>query len=650
MKNIIFLLSLCFASQTVSASIYVSPNGNDNNIGSINEPLATVQKAIEFCRQSSDKQIVVTDGKYFNTSLHIAPCDSGLTIVGNTKNNAILYGGMHIVNWIEEGGNFIAQLPRNIDKVRALEINGCRRECSRMPATGAFKHANVWKANWVSSEANGWDVEPTERDLTTLNYTNDSIDKWINPASSELVVFHEWDESQVGVKSIDTIINEVTFSIPATHPAGAFADRNKNASTFAIINVKEALRPGNWYFNVTLSKLYYCPLANEKIKDIVAVAACNTHVVVIDKGSKNISFRNITFAVANAPLINPGYAAFNVPAAFDANEIDGLTLQNVEIKNSAGWGIRVKGKNIALKCCVIQNLGGGGIAYIGSNVTIDSCEIHDLGKIYNGAVGIIGNGQNNRISHCDIYNIPYCGINGFGGNSEVSDNLIYNVKTFMQDGGAIYMGEDSLSVMRHNAIISDYKKNLYVYALYFDEQARNCLAEDNLVLHTIKPIQVHMARNITYKNNIFIDNGQMILPFANSSELIFKKNIIIADKMKFTGPKEGVPNETGFDNSKVHPVMQKYTYATGIRTFNANVLFALKGEILHQQEIQYTTAHVVDFKPEGNGYCDPMFVNEANANFLFKPNSPALKYDIKPLNFDNVGCTGSFKNIYRKYR
>jgi len=70
---------------------------------------------------------------------------------------------------------------------------------------------------------------------------------------------------------------------------------------------------------------------------------------------------------------------------------------------------------------------------------IDHCTLNDIGLIYPSAVGIIGNGENNTIKNNEIFNMPYCGINGIGDHSLIENNVVHNIKTFMRDGGAIYV-------------------------------------------------------------------------------------------------------------------------------------------------------------------------------------------------------------------
>jgi hypothetical protein len=60
-------------------TIYVAVNGSDSNPGTKSQPVATVQKAVEISRISATKNIVVTEGDYFDVSVVITEADSGLT-------------------------------------------------------------------------------------------------------------------------------------------------------------------------------------------------------------------------------------------------------------------------------------------------------------------------------------------------------------------------------------------------------------------------------------------------------------------------------------------------------------------------------------------------------------------------------------------
>ena len=650
MKLVTVFIAAIFVCQICTGQIYVSPTGNDGNKGTLKSPFASLEKAIQWSRVANVKTIILTKGNYYNVDFHLTVKDSGLQMMAEKPNSVVLYGGTRISDWKTEGNYLVSSVAgKGKVNVRALEVNGTYRERSRMPSVGAFQHNNIWDAKWVSSQAGGWDRQPTYEDLTTMKYLDNLNEKWINPNGSELVIYHEWDESIVGIKSIDTINNIIRFTYPATHPAGAFAERNKNANTFVIYNVKDALQPGQWYYDNENARVYYYPLSSEKKEDLTAVAGTKNQLLTLDSGANNITISDLVFSTATAQMVNPGYAADKITAAIQCIKINNVNFHNVTIRNSAGWGFRIRGTNVFLDNCKMENLGAGGINFQGNKIVIDSCQIHDMGKIDGGSVGINGSGNENTISNCDIYNIPYCGINGFGCNSLVYNNLIYNIKTFMQDGGAIYSGGDSLAILRHNAVLSDYKKKITVNAYYFDEQMTNSVAEFNIAINTGNPNQIHMAKGITYNNNIFMDKGLMNLPYANSSELNFSNNILIADKIKLTGPEKGLAETIHFDNSKVHAVMQPYSFATGITTFKGNILNSKSGEIKHDQIIQYGTIKVVDYTPANNSYGDPMFADFEHADFSFRPNSPAIKQGIKALNFDHVGCTDSFKRIFKQY-
>ena len=46
-------------------------------------------------------------------------------------------------------------------------------------------------------------------------------------------------------------------------------------------------------------------------------------------------------------------------------------------------------------------------------------------------------------------------------------------------------------------------------------------------------------------------------------------------------------------------------------------------------------------------YGDPMFVDWKNADFRFRPGSPALKMGIKPLDLSKVGLTGVYRERFK---
>ena len=86
---------------------------------------------------------------------------------------------------------------------------------------------------------------PTIRRITCLD--DPLLGPWLDLKNAEITVYHMWDESVVGVKSLDPATQVIRFANPAGHPPGAFGVHN-----YVVWNVREGMTaPGQWYLDRT---------------------------------------------------------------------------------------------------------------------------------------------------------------------------------------------------------------------------------------------------------------------------------------------------------------------------------------------------------------------------------------------------------------
>lgn len=575
------LVILLIASCT-ETSVYVSPAGNDTGKGTRTEPVATLQRAVEITRSRESKKIVVDGGNYYNVSVKITLEDSGVHIAGKPGNEVKLYGGIPLREWQQAGEWLEAEIPRDVSlDFRILAINDTLRDRARLPEKGAFNHLNEWPHQWQSSQG-GWSQTPTEKDLTTLYYNPADLGSWLNTANAELTVFHAWDDSYAGVAAIDTVNHNLTFSNKTTHPPGAYASwAGEKTRQYIVWNIREGMtRPGQWYLDRPNRKIIYWPLPHESADKLTAVIPVQTHLLHIENGTNGISLENLLLSCAGAPITNPGYGTYAITGAIVADKVENLFLRNLQIKNVAGWAVKVTGEKIVVEDCEFFCTGAGGLSYSGKNIEIKRSGFHDMGKLYFGAVGIMGGGENNRVTGCELYNLPYCAINGLGKKSIAENNLIYNFKQMMVDGGAIYCYGGDSTIYRNNAVLASHGNTTEGWSYYFDELSVNCIMENNLAVNTIVPMHHHMANGITIRNNFFIDEGHQKISYPLSSNLYFTGNTLTATEILFSGP---TGEKGAVEKESLNPVFQKYFNCNGITKFSNNRLYAntVRQDVLH---------------------------------------------------------------------
>jgi hypothetical protein len=612
-------------------AVYVSPEGDDLHAGSLNNPVATIQKAVELAALNQIQHIIVGEGDYYNVSVNIGEKDSGLVISGETGKIPRLSGGKRLENWKRNGKYLEVHIPDEewpeLD-FRILIVNDTLRERARLPEKGAFNHKNEWPHQWQSSQG-GWSQKPTEQDLTTLYYNPEDLGSWLDPNNAEFTVFHAWDDSYTGVSSIDTTSHKIIFSNKLTHPPGAYASwAGEKTMQYIVWNIKEGLtQPGQWYVDRTSRKVVYWPLPHEKEDNLNAMIPVENHVFEIEKGTKNVTLQNMHIMCAGAPVSNTGYGTYAITGAIIADKADNLHLINLTIKNVAGWALKLTGNNISVTDCEFSYTGAGGLSYNGENIRIERCGLHDLGKLYFGAVGIMGGGSKNLVSHCELYRIPYCAINGLGKHSVAEFNLIYDFKQMMVDGGAIYCYGGDSTIYRNNVVMYSQGNTTEGWTYYFDELSNNCIMENNLAVNTIVPMHHHMADGVTIRNNLFIDEGHQKISYPLSSNLQFSGNTFIADELLFSGPN----GETGtVAKETLNAVFQKYYNCTGITKFTGNQFYtnSTRHDVLHV----YNRIRTEDFSFTGQ-----------DGNELHQPYVDLVEV---PENFNNTGYRGNFRQLY----
>lgn len=625
---LVFALTACG-----DPSIYVSPSGSDQNSGTRELPVATLQKAVELNRSLKFGLIRVEPGDYYDVSVTLSPLDSGLKITSVNAQAPRFHGGRIFGEWKQNGEWLEAEVPDSLWPdldFRILIVNDTLRSRARLPESGAFFHRNEWPHQWQSSQG-GWSQKPTPEDLTTLYYRPEDIGSWLDAKNAELTVFHAWDDSYVALTGIDTLNHSLRFSHPATHPAGAFASwAGEKTRQYIVWNIKEGMtRPGQWYVDRTNRKIVYWPMPCENADEIKVMVPTQEFLVKIEENTSGVVLENLEFSCAGAPIANTGYGTYNITGAILADKASNLTLKNIRVKNVAGWAVKLTGNQISVADCEFSFTGAGGVYYTGENIKVQRCGIHDLGKLYFGAVGIMGNGNHNLVSHCELYNIPYCAINGVGKRSVAEYNLIYNFKQMMVDGGAIYIYGGDSTIYRGNAVLAPTGNKTEGWTYYFDELSVNCIMENNLAVNTIVPMHHHMASGIDIRDNLFIDEDHQKLSYPLSSDLRLKGNTLVAREVLFSGPtgEHGVNPKESFN-----AVFQNYFDATGIVHFLGNLIYA--GNVKHDVLHIYNPIRTEDFAWKTN-----------NENKVY----PLEDYqDAIPDTFRKTGYRGNFDDVYNK--
>lgn len=582
LKSTIFTLLFFGLIFSVNAKdIYVSPKGNNNNPGTKELPLETIQQAKKMGEGilESGKEINLViwlaDGIYtVSEPLTFKPINtnlkkSKLSFKAQKDANPVISGGEQISGWTKNNlGFWEAKLPEKIKDIkdfRELFVDGKRAVRARFPNES---YLNVKKA--------GADRR------TNFYFEKGDFPIPENIKEVELVLLHDWSISRIGVKEINTDENQLftVDSIGAKAPDFFNIDNWEPNPRYFLENATEFLDADyEWVFLKNEKKFLLKLPENVNPENFQIILPVAEGLVSItgkeNKPVKNIHFEGITFQYCKWEIPEMGYCGVQachfdprpkksgwsvVPAAIYTEWGENITFANCKFENLGGSGLWF---GTGCKNCKVANsdfadISGNGIM-IGEGQdrevngeqwwkaapeqvalanTIENCSISDCGKQFYGAVGVwCGLTAETVIKNNEIFNLPYSGVSvGWMWSpvptpcrkNTIEGNHIHHIMNILSDGGGIYMlGLQPGSIIRSNQI-HDVKINAgraESNGMFLDEGITDVIVEKNLIYNIAKsPLRFHKATTNLVKNNyLFCTNGNPPIRYNRTEENDIKK-------------------------------------------------------------------------------------------------------------------------------
>ncbi len=483
------------------ADLYVAPDGNDDNPGTADAPLATIARARDLLRPriaaglDSDLLVLVRGGNYrLERPLAFGPEDSGtechaVTYAARPGEKVVLSGGRKIAGWRRgQGPIWTVDLPTvkaGQWYFRQLFVNDRRAVRARTPNGPQW-----WKLQpRNNSEAN---------DATIVLGVDHRIAAWKNVSDVEAVWINNNDGSRKRLGGVNETEN--TFTLPPPHmwPHGMSHEYNIGfpSGPFACYfeNALEMLdEPGEWYLDRHTGTLSYWPREGEDLTRAEVVAPVVEKPLLCIAGTPERPVRNLRLKgihVTHVDRLLPPYgfaAQFGclelleepvpkgskkyrwIDAAVSLRNARGCQFLEGGIAHVGGIGLSLLGgcADIVIEGNDFYDLGGG--AVVGGAIRnrdiwrwadpllpgeqkgyrIANNHVHDCGIDYFGAVGILlGQTQEAIVAHNLIHDIAYAGIvlcgneapgPPFAKNNTVEYNHIHDVMKVAVDGAGIYV-------------------------------------------------------------------------------------------------------------------------------------------------------------------------------------------------------------------
>jgi len=416
-------------------SIHVSKKGKDENPGTLESPLASLEKAREMLRARKDKnpyqpqdlKVILHEGSYdLQASLVLDQRDGGwkdhpVTWTAAEGERVSITGGKTIegkkfkpvvdkkildripeearkkvvsINLHKEGirqfgkhqqyGHALPVIPSTLE----LFVDGQPMTLARYPNKGAVKIGKVIDPGSVPRIG-----DKSNRGAAFL-YTDDRHKKWTNIANVWIqgTLNYGFADDYSPIASIDTLTHQVKLGKPHLYGVG----HGKDFQEYVVMNLLEELdSPGEWYLDESTGILYYWPIA-DLAEASIKVSMLEDPIVAME-GVAHLQFKNFT------------------------------------IEAGRGMGIYMERTAYALVAgCTIRNVGTAGIFMgQGARLTDENSSVDDYkGEPQSRQIGSYQNhmynhvawnrkaGHDNGILSCDVYNTGSGGICLSGGDKK----------------------------------------------------------------------------------------------------------------------------------------------------------------------------------------------------------------------------------------
>jgi len=477
-----------------TGDIYVSPSGDDANLGTAALPVQTPQRAQQLVRgrnqgMKADLNVFLADGYYrMQAPLVMDASDSGSgghAVIWTAAAGArpVLVGSTRIAGWSQLPGSnniWVAQGSPGIE-TRQLYVDGVRAT----RATGPVPPAATM-AGWTDP-GGGF---PTGVELVFRGGAGD------------------WSEIRCPLASIagETLnLVQPCSDNSKTRMPGA-GGRPLTGAPTSVENAYALLdTPGEWYLDDVTSRFYYMPLPGQVLASLDVEAPVLEAIVMgggpataplHDVAFHGLQFSYATWMGASGPNgfsekqanylvwgptgIADGKAEntwYQLPANVSFTYVQNLRFTRNTFVHLGGAGLALGNgaQNCLVEGNVLTDISGNAIEL--GNVTMRNAtgadqtlgntirdnHLFEVAVEYHGGVGIMAcYVASTSIVHNQIDHAPYTGISiGWGGwydslglpglanfshNNDISNNLIFQVMQLMMDGGAIYTnGQTSAS-------------------------------------------------------------------------------------------------------------------------------------------------------------------------------------------------------------
>ncbi|WP_391540473.1 right-handed parallel beta-helix repeat-containing protein [Rubripirellula lacrimiformis] len=664
-------------------------------------PFATLQHARDAVRESGkdrsgDVVVLIRGGTYrLNQTvvfgIHDFPrSDSTITYAAYPGETPVFSSGREVTEWKPFADSPHGLPTEAIGKVQVANVAGRFR--SLFDADGMLPRAR--SEGFIPLEGGSRNELhfPAGR---LKNWPNvDDVEIVVRP-------HHAWIVNILPLESVDEQRQIARTSIDATYAMNHLHFLKQTASCWVENALEELDEPGEWALDTRQGKLYLWPRNDSpvlvpELTELIRIEGEIDKEGPNDRPVRNLNFRGLTFMHGERYSITDKDAGLQhdwdmhdkANALVRLRGTEKCRIENCRFADSGGSAIRVDlhGRQNTFSGNLIEHIGGTGILLCGygpgtkdvneKNLVYNN-HIHHVGQIYSHSPGIMvwQSGQN-RIMNNLVHHTPYTGIIISGcmtdffqrqgrelgrtirrheiprlpkqpeledvrpylhtHDNRIESNEIHHAMEMLGDGNGIYIrGAGAGNVIRRNYIHHLVAPMLMQAAIRTDGGQRDTLIAENLIYQCTSQ-GIILKLNNRCENNIVADiiapprGYYLSLREGPMTGATIQRNIFYSSSNACTFIDELPPGKRRTTEDRRGRQLATSKQADT----DYNIYFCasepdLGVQMLEKQQRDGVDAHGLAI--------DPLFIDSANGDFRFKPDSPALKMGLVQFDMSKVG-------------
>lgn len=568
----------------VFSTYYVASNGNDSNLGTIDSPFKSIEKARDTIREIKNAgkfpedgiKVMLRGGTYYvENTITFNGLDSG------TENGRVVYqsypgetarftGGIQLpyekFGKISSGA--ASKLLSSEAKNKVLELNltdlgitdlGVLSRRGYLISAGVTTQAELYIDNtrmqlsrWPNTEwvgtteivRSGARSQKGVLEGAVFKIDYDRPNKWktnINEIYTSGVLGENYFYGYFPIEKIEP--GQITLK------EGALKEYySKHFIRYENI-FEEIDVPGEYYIDRTEGKLYLYPTEGLGKESDIRLSMLDERMIDISN-AEYLTFENIRFDTMRADGIR-------------AAGVKNFEIINCDLFGTGGNGINVSGTDSIVANCHVYDIGASGISVSGgdySNIvkngnTIKNNHVHKVSQIersYTSGIYLGYRSVGTHVLHNEVHDTPHAAIIGYGPEHLIEYNEVYDaVKEFL-DMDAVYMNVNQFP----------WERGVVFRRNYFHDFGNEMFTQKQINVAAIRTDNngngLNVIENVFY--NIGYENSNQVRSVcAEGIDNVIKNNIFVDVAETYDGP-EGYSPDAAWDltNSSVSEIYKNF--------------------------------------------------------------------------------------------